>query len=152
MIHQVRTVWGDYLRPMLRRPKKIQIAALCHRDVEGVREIILITSRGTGRWILPKGWPIDGMDGAGSAMQEAWEEAGVKTGTTADAPIASYTYDKGLPGGWSIPVLTMVYPVAVETLSDSYPEVDERQRIWVSPKTAATMVDEPELQEILASF
>ncbi len=54
----------------------------------------MITSRDTGRWILPKGWPIDGLDEAGSALQEAWEEAGVKDGRIANAPIGTFDYQK----------------------------------------------------------
>ncbi|MFT4916896.1 MAG: 8-oxo-dGTP pyrophosphatase MutT (NUDIX family), partial [Yoonia sp.] len=110
------------------------------------------TSRGTGRWIIPKGWPIRGKNGSQSAMQEAWEEAGVREGTTGTTAIGSYTYDKQQSSGWSFPVETMVYPVAVETLEDEFPEVKHRERKWVSPRDAANLVQEPELKSILRNM
>ena len=152
MIHQLRSVWADYLQPMIKRPERIQLAALCY-DQEGPgKRILVVTSRGTGRWILPKGWPIEGLDSPGAALQEAWEEAGVRKGRPWQRPIGSYSYDKGLPGDWSVPVTTLVYPVRVEELARDYPEAPERQRRWVTPTEAADMVEEPELKGILASF
>lgn len=152
MKHQLKSVWSDYFQPMLKRPDRVQFAALCY-DADGPeKRIILITSRGTGRWILPKGWPIEGLDSPGAALQEAWEEAGVREGLPSQEPVGSYGYDKGLPGDWSIPVTTMVYPVHVEKLSETYPEAHERQRKWVTPAEAADMVNEPELKDILATF
>lgn len=152
MMHQFRSVWADYVLPMLKRPERIQFAALCY-DVDGSeKKILLVTSRGTGRWILPKGWPIEGLDSPGAALQEAWEEAGVKQGQPWLEPIGSYGYDKGLPGDWSVPVTTMVYPVRVVELAKSYPEAHQRQRRWVAPAEAADMVREPELRDILRTF
>ena len=152
MLHQLKVAWGDYLRPMLRRPKRLQVAALCHRDHGEARRVLLVTSRDTGRWILPKGWPIPGLDAPGSALQEAWEEAGVRSGRAEDTAIGTYTYEKGLDGGWSVPVETLVFPVAVERMAEDYPEVDQRERRWVTPAEAAEMVDEPELKAILRDF
>lgn len=149
MMDQIKVAWGDYVRPMLQRPKHLQVAALCYRDVKMGKQVLLITSRDTGRWIIPKGWPIRGLDASGAARQEAWEEAGVARGEAEDDAIGSYTYQKTYPEGWAVPVETLVFPVAVEELSDDFPEADERQRKWVSPVEAANMVREPELQSIL---
>lgn len=152
MKHVLKSVWSDFVQPMFRRPARVQFAALCY-DVEGPeKKILLITSRGTGRWIVPKGWPIDGLDSAGTALQEAWEEAGVRQGKPASEPLGIYHYEKGLREDWSVPVTTMVYPVRVIELSNDYPEVDQRTRKWVSPAEASELVDEPELKELLASF
>ena len=137
---------------MLRRPDRVQLAALCHDKDGPDKKILMITSRGSGRWIIPKGWPIRGLDSAGAVLQEAWEEAGIRKGEAASDPIGSYGYDKGLRGDWSVPVRTQVYPVRVIELSDDYPESHQRKRRWVTPAEAATMVDEPELSEILARF
>lgn len=152
MIHQLKSVWSGYVMPMLQRPDRLQVAALCHRGTGPDTEILLITSRGTGRWVLPKGWPIKGLDAAGSAMQEAWEEAGVRDGVTGDTPIGSFVYQKGLTGGWSVSVNTLVFPVEVKELRDDFPEAEQRRRNWVKPAQAATMVNEPELREILEAF
>jgi 8-oxo-dGTP pyrophosphatase MutT (NUDIX family) len=56
---------------------RTQFAALCYRVVKKKVKVLVISSRGTGRWIVPKGWPMDGKTPADAALQEAWEEAGV---------------------------------------------------------------------------
>lgn len=145
-------IWENILGPVLRRPKRQQVAALCYRGAGDSKEVLLVTSRDTGRWIIPKGWPMRGKDGPGSAMQEAWEEAGVREGTYAGDPIGTYTYDKRKDDGWSFPVETTVYPVAVERLEDKFPEVKQRKRRWFRPDEAAQLVHEPELKSILRSI
>jgi 8-oxo-dGTP pyrophosphatase MutT (NUDIX family) len=145
----LKSIWENFLGPLLQRPKRQQVAALCYRGSGDAKEVLLVTSRGTGRWIIPKGWPMRGKDGPGSAMQEAWEEAGVREATSAGDPIGSYTYEKHKDNGWSFPVETMVYPVSVEKLEDKFPEVQERTRKWFSPADAANLVQEPELKTIL---
>ncbi len=137
--------------PLLRRPKKLQVAALCHREFGGKREFLLITSRDTKRWIIPKGWPTRGLDSHETALKEAWEEAGVKTGNANRRPEGTYTYQKRQKTGWSFPIETLVYSVAVTEISDDYPEACERRRKWVSAEAAAKMVDEPELQKIFGT-
>ncbi|MEN9850080.1 MAG: hypothetical protein RL128_243, partial [Pseudomonadota bacterium] len=57
---------------------RTQYGALCWRMHRGKVEVLLITSRDTGRWVIPKGWPIDGLAPAQTAAREAWEEAGVE--------------------------------------------------------------------------
>ena len=152
MKQQIKSLWNGFVQPMLRRPEHVQFAALCY-DVEGPeKKILLITSRGTRRWILPKGWPIDGLDSHQVALQEAWEEAGVLRGKPWLKPLGSYHYRKGMRRGWSVPVNTIVYPVRTLELSDRYPEVEQRTRRWVSPSEAAELVGEPELKELLATF
>ncbi len=140
--------WSSVLEPMLQRPKKLQVAALCHRGEHACREYLLITSRDTKRWIIPKGWPIRGLQSNETALQEAWEEAGVKTGQAGTRAEGTYTYQKRQPSGWSFPVETLVYSVAVTEISEDYPEAHERERKWVSAEAASEMVDEPELQQI----
>ena len=130
-----------------------QVAALCHRqhDTKG-KEILLITSRDTGRWIIPKGWPIKGLDNAGSAAQEAWEEAGVIPDKEKLPKVGSYTYGKRLKNGDTLECETLVFEVPVRKLARDFPERAERKRKWVRPKDAARMVDEPELRLILKGF
>lgn len=135
--------------PLLRRPKRLQVAALCYRKEAGQKEVLLITSRGTGRWVLPKGWPIDGKNAAEAALQEAWEEAGVKNAEVSPDALGTYDYDKELKTGLPVRVETVVFPVKVKKLCDSFPEADERTRKWVTPQAAANMVNEPQLQALL---
>lgn len=148
----LRTTWDEYVVPMTQRPKRLQVAALCYRGTGDDTEVLLVTSRDTGRWIIPKGWMMRGLDARGAALREAWEEAGVRLGQSPDEPIGSYTYDKRLESGWSFPVETLVFPVEVEDLSDEFPECHQRQRRWVEPSKAASMVQEPGLKSILLAL
>jgi 8-oxo-dGTP pyrophosphatase MutT (NUDIX family) len=145
----LKKAWDDYLCPMLRRPKRLQVAALCYRSTDSGKDVLLITSRDTRRWIIPKGWPIKGLNARQAAVQEAWEEAGVKNEQGAGESIGSYFYQKRMSTGWSVPVEALVFPVKVQHLKDDFPEASERDRKWVSAAEAANLVNEPELQDIL---
>ncbi|MEP3329558.1 NUDIX hydrolase [Sedimentitalea sp.] len=148
-MHSVlNSVWEFFPGPLLQRPKRLQLAALCHRGEGADREYLLITSRDTGRWIIPKGWPIRGLKSNETALREAWEEAGVTASKADDEPIGVYTYDKRLASGWATPVETLVYSVSVGGLVDDFPESHQRRRIWVDAGTAAEMVNEEELKHI----
>jgi 8-oxo-dGTP pyrophosphatase MutT (NUDIX family) len=149
MRQYLKTSWAGVRRTVSEQPRSLQVAALCYRESTDGKQILLITSRDTKRWILPKGWPIEGLDGPASALQEAWEEAGVCNATITPEPLGTYSYDKRLSGGAILPVEATVYLTLVGTLAQSFPEVEERTRTWVSPAEAAKMVDEPELKAIL---
>jgi 8-oxo-dGTP pyrophosphatase MutT (NUDIX family) len=128
-----------------------QFAALCYRIVRDKPEILLITSRGSGRWIAPKGWPMDGKTPAESAAQEAWEEAGV-VGKAHNQCLGLYSYNKTMGQGVGLPCVALVYPVLVKSLVTDFPEKGQRRRKWFSPKKAAARVQEPELARILRDF
>lgn len=128
-----------------------QFAALCYRMEQGRLRILLTTSRGTGRWILPKGWPIDGLSPAQTAAREAWEEAGV-VGRVQDVCLGLFSYCKVTDMGGELPCVAMVYPVKVKTLAGRFPERGQRRRKWFSPKKAAARVQERELARILRDF
>lgn len=149
MASAIYRTWTELVRAFFRRPRRLQVAALCYRETSGHKEVLLISSRGTGRWIIPKGWPIDGKDAPGAALQEAWEEAGVRSGCVTKEAVGLYRYEKELSTGLPVPVETLVFAIEVEQMDADYPEAAERRRIWVSPSAAAGMVQEPELQEIL---
>ena len=129
---------------------RTQFAALPWRVSDGKPQVLLITSRDTGRWILPKGWPMQDETPADAAATEAWEEAGVK-GRVAPACIGIYSYDKTMEDG-SLPVAVAVFPVEVEKLAKRYPEAGDRRRRWFSRRKAAEKVAEPELRAILETF
>lgn len=152
MTRFLQMAWLEIFDPLLRRPKELQVAALCYRRRKSGKEVLLITSRDTGRWILPKGWLIDGLDAPAAALQEAWEEAGVKDGQVADDPIGSFEYQKRFAGGAEATCRTQVFTVEVGQLARNFPERQERQRKWVTPTKAAEMVDEPQLREMLRDF
>ena len=149
MMTILKNLWATVASAFGSPPKRQQVAALCYRGKGARKEVLLITSRDTGRWIIPKGWPMRGKDGPGSAMQEAWEEAGVKDATADTDPIGSYAYNKTSGSGLPMPVETLVYSVDVTGLENDFPEAGQRKRQWVSPQEAANLVDEPELKSIL---
>ncbi|HEX3366638.1 NUDIX hydrolase [Phenylobacterium sp.] len=134
------------------REPRSQFAALPWRlNVAGKVEVLLITSRETHRWVIPKGWPIKGKSSAKSAAQEAFEEAGVQ-GKISKRPVGSYAYDKRLKSGRLQRVRVAVYALYVETEADAYLELGQREKLWLSLSEAARRVDEPELMVLLATF
>ncbi len=147
-----QVLWTDLLRPLLRRPPYRQVAALCWREGERGREILLITSRGTGRWILPKGWPSNTVEGPEMALREAWEEAGVRRARVDETPVGRYRAEKHRDGGLVLPCEVDVYAAEMLDMRDDYPESGQRRRLWCRPVDAAAMVDEPGLSEILKRF
>lgn len=152
MVNLLKKAWEEVVQPMVQRPSRVQVAAICYQGKGADRKILMITSRETKRWILPKGWPIDGLDANAAAAQEAWEEAGVKAANIAPEPIGAYEYEKRLEGGATVACDTQVYAIEVAHLEDQFPEADERTRKWVQASQAAEMVDEPGLRDILLNF
>lgn len=128
-----------------------QIGALCWRPHGSGHEVLLITSRDTGRWIIPKGWLVQGLTAAGSAAREAWEEAGIE-GRPEEQALGYFAYRKGLDEGRAIPCVVEVFALKVDRLTDRYPEKGERRRKWFRPEKAAKKVDEPELRQLILSF
>ncbi|PJK11470.1 NUDIX hydrolase [Lysobacteraceae bacterium NML120232] len=133
------------------RPERLQVAALCLRVCEGRREVLLITSKRQGRWILPKGWPMAGSDLPGSAQQEAWEEAGARGRVRAE-PLGRYHYASVLVEDFTQPVEVVVFMMEDVELADGYPEASIRERRWWPLAEAAAEVEEPELAAILRSL
>lgn len=138
---------------MFRRPVREQYGALCYRlkKKRSAVEILLITSRDTGRWVIPKGWPMDGKSASAAAEREAWEEAGVKGKISAE-PIGSYHYMKGLPEGLKVDCLVRVYPLVVDDVFKNFPEKGERRAEWVECAEAASRVQEPGLKTLILAF
>ncbi|WP_106745657.1 NUDIX hydrolase [Yoonia maritima] len=129
---------------------RAQFAALCWRMHNDNIEICIVTTRNTGRWILPKGWPMHKQTPAQAAATEAYEEAGI-TGDAIDRCLGVYSYVKPLKSG-TAPIVVMVYPVHVRNVLSDWPEKGQRKRKWLSPKKAAKKLQEPELKRIVASF
>jgi 8-oxo-dGTP pyrophosphatase MutT (NUDIX family) len=132
-------------------PPERQVAALCWRKIKGRKEVLLITSRDTGRWVVPKGWPMKGLSDVQAAMREAWEEAGVRAEPDKARRAGQFFYDKALADGSVIPVVAHLYKVRLrkDDLADRYPEAGQRRRAWVPAKKAAKLVQEPDLKAIL---
>ena len=131
---------------MGRRPAAMQVGALCLQA--GSDRVLLITSRDTGRWIIPKGWPMAGRSLHGAAALEAWEEAGVR-GHVGRHEIGRYSYDKRQDSGYGVPVEVRVFLFHVTGLADDFPEAAQRSRRWFDAATAADLVAEPGLKSLL---
>lgn len=129
----------------------VQFAALCTRKKAGKREVLLITSRDTGRWVLPKGWQMTDRSAGETALAEAWEEAGVVGSLTGPA-LGSYLYPKFLAPGRAHACRVEVHPVRVTRLETDFPERRQRRRKWMSLKKAARAVAEPELSALLRAL
>lgn len=131
--------------------ERLQYAALCYRVSGGAPEVLLITSRDTGRWVIPKGWPIDGLSPAESAAREAFEEAGA-LGRVSEIALGLYGYPKQLDTGEMVHLMVAVFPLAVEACARDWPERGQRRLKWLSPRKAAAKVNEPELRALLRAF
>lgn len=149
----VVTRLASEIRLMMRRPERLQFAALCYRktDKKNGIEILLITSRGTGRWVIPKGWPMNGKLAHAVAEREAYEEAGVK-GKAEIKPLGTYSYLKGLDSGLEIPCKVQVHALKVSSFANNYKEKGQREMAWFSCEDAALRVMEPELKEMILAF
>lgn len=117
---------------------------------EAIR-ILLVTSRGTGRWVIPKGNIPPGATMHGAAAVEAEEEAGV-LGAVCPTPLGSYRYRKRRSNGASLMVDVEVFPLAVMEELPNWKESGERERRWFSLTEAADMVNEPDLRDLFRSF
>ena len=152
MNKRIGKTWPSLASRLALRPPAQQVAALCVREDAGEKQVLLITSRGTGRWIIPKGWPMRKKSNSEAALQEAWEEAGVKTGKVSKKSVGSYRYDKLHDDGHITPVEVDVFLVEVGKVVDDYPEAHERSRQWVTPSDAAKLVQEKDLKNLLLSL
>jgi 8-oxo-dGTP pyrophosphatase MutT (NUDIX family) len=133
------------------RPLRRQIAALPFRvRPDGRREVLILTSRETKRFVIPKGWPMKKKKKAEVAAIEAFEEAGVR-GTVGRKPVGRYTYWKRLKDSFAL-IRVVVYSLEVREDLGDWPERDQRQVSWLAPADAAILVDEPGLSRIIREF
>ncbi|WP_027056651.1 NUDIX hydrolase [Mesorhizobium erdmanii] len=139
----------------VRRAKKgeriRQVAAIPFRlNADGGIEVMLVTSRTTQRFIVPKGWPMKGKSGRKAAAIEAMEEAGV-LGKTLKEPAGTYSYWKRLTNRF-VRVDVIVYLLDVTEELVNWQEAKRRQRAWLAPADAAMLIDEPDLSTLVATL
>nr|WP_314260400.1 NUDIX hydrolase [uncultured Devosia sp.] len=126
-----------------------QVAALPWRvDKDGKLRILLVTSRTNGKWMLPKGWLMEGLAAHEAAEIEAREEAGV-AGTVSSSPIGSFHFLKLFDDGASLPAQATVFPLRVTSELKTWDEKKERDRRWMRPKEASRLAFEPDLKRFL---
>ena len=130
-----------------------QVGALCWRRHGKGIQVLLITSRDTGRWVIPKGGIVVGKSAGGSARLEAWEEAGVEGHLSAPAALGSFDYDKMLRNrSEALRCEVQVFQLRVDRLLAKFPEKDQRRRKWFKPAKAAAQVMEPALRALLEAL
>lgn len=131
---------------------RTQYAAICFRQAADRDdchiEILLITSRDSGRWVIPKGWPMRKKKPHQVASAEAWQEAGVR-GSAGKKMWGRYPYLKKMEDGELLPILVDVHLLQVAGMDDEFPERKERTLRWFSPADAASKVHEPDLADLI---
>lgn len=132
-------------------PCRVQVAALPWRLKGDDVEVMLVTSRGTGRWVLPKGWPESAEKLCDAAAREAAEEAGLSGGVS-EFEAGRFYYEKVLPSGLEWHCEVHVFPLEVDQVADKWPEMKKRKRRWFRAEDAAKLVAEPDLAELIARF
>lgn len=133
-------------------PLPIQTGALPWRLGPGNRaQVLLVTGRNSGRWMIPKGWPMRGKTLAKAAAQEAFEEGGVK-GTISTKPLGAFRHVKQHLIFRPLEVSILVHALAVKRELAKWPEDDERERRWFALEEAAESVDSQELRQLILEF
>jgi 8-oxo-dGTP pyrophosphatase MutT (NUDIX family) len=106
-------------------------------------KVCLVTSSNGKRWVIPKGVIESGQVAGETALQEAWEEAGL-VGTLTQEPLGSFLYDK-----WCGTCHVIVFLLQVTEVAQNWPETDLRQRLWLTPAGALERIDDPGLADIV---
>jgi predicted NUDIX family NTP pyrophosphohydrolase len=126
-----------------------QAGVIAYRVLDGKVQVLLMTSRDTGRWIIPKG-NINGRSTPSKAAEkEAYEEAGVKGTITSSIPLGIYTYSKKLESGEARAATVEVYLLRIKERLKKWPEKSERKLSWVSTKKAVGLIEEPGVVPLL---
>lgn len=147
----------DYFRKLIRqltvrglsaagRPIVRQVGAIPYTIVDNQVVFLIITSRGTGRWIFPKGELAEGQEPWATAAMEALEEAGVE-GEIERQPIGSYRTTKSVALRRTVIEVDM-YPLRVTRQHDRWEEMNHRHRHWVILPEAKRLLSEPRLAEL----
>lgn len=129
------------------RASNLQVAALPVRWTGGRPEMLLVTTRGTGRWTPPKGWPLGDAPSAECAAREAFEEAGV-SGRIEPEALGVFEYWKQTRRGRDV-LRVSAFVLHVDAMARDWPERAERKRAWFFPEVAAKLVGNEQLGALI---
>ena len=129
-----------------------QAGVIAYRIRRGEVQVLLMTSRDTGRWIIPKGNIKPGASPSKAAVQEAFEEAGIKGTIVSSTPFGMYTYYKKVGSAEVRAAAVEVFLLQVKEQLKKWPEKGERKLAWVSAKKAVELVEEPGVVPLLHSL
>lgn len=128
---------------------RLQIGALpFRRGRDGLQRFLLVTSRESRRWVIPKGWPMKGRKPFQAAAREAYEEAGLR-GQVGKRPLGYYLYEKRLKNLNAVVCQVKVFPLRVNKQLKHFPEKHQRELCWFTAAEAAEAVTEPGLAAII---
>jgi len=127
--------------------RQVGVLPIC-RGRDGVVKVLLVTSRESRRWVIPKGWPMKGLKPFEAAAQEAYEEAGLR-GEVGKRPLGYYLYEKRLKNLDAVTCKVKVFPLQVRKQLKRFPEAHQRELRWFTPVEAAEAVTEPGLAAII---
>ncbi len=128
-----------------------QYAALPYVIIGKQIEVLLITRRRSGRWIIPKGWPEDELPPHKLAALEAFEEAGLE-GRIEKNPIGRFTYVKQIDNDTKVTCLVDVFPLRVKMQYLDWPERNQRRQQWLKPAKASRLIGEKDLARLIEHF
>jgi 8-oxo-dGTP pyrophosphatase MutT (NUDIX family) len=109
-------------------------------------EILLVTSRTTGGWVVPKGSIEPELGPAESAVREGWEEAGVR-GELFEQVVGRFRYAK-----YGRRYVVALYPLRVTEVLEEWPEMGARERAWRTQAEAIAAVENSDLARALTAF
>jgi 8-oxo-dGTP pyrophosphatase MutT (NUDIX family) len=142
---------GQSLDPRAPGQARRQSAAVPLLGTGAALRVVLVTSRETKRWVVPKGWIEPNEAPHRSAAREAFEEAGLH-GEAEPEPLGLYAYPKRLSRGGAVTTEVLVFRFRVLRLLHDWPERKERERRLFTPHAAAALVAEPGLAALLRSL
>lgn len=147
----LRPAWVHRILTVFSEPPRRQVAALCYRKQKGKLEVMLVTSRGRGRWILPKGWTDLEKAAHETAATEAFEEAGI-IGSARRKPFARFRSEKLMDTGLSVPTNVDVFLLKVDKQKSEFPESGQRKLAWMPIAKAIERTDDPGVRKVLQLF
>lgn len=135
------------------RAIRVQYGVLPYTLTEvGSLQIVLVTTRQTRRWIIPKGWPIKGLKPPQSAAREAYEEAGVR-GKVGAKSIGVFSCEKRMEESGVVTLCEVqVFPMPVKRQLEAWPEAHQREAQWFEARNALAAVKIDGLRELIKSF
>jgi adenylate cyclase len=113
--------------------KDFRLGAMPYRFVDDKLEVLLITARACGHWILPKGMPESDLSRAETAALETFEEAGAE-GRVDPLTCRACPLHSG--------EICLIYPIEVETMipEKKWHEAAIRRREWLPVEEACKRV------------
>ena len=141
-----RPLQRSHTLPISRVPPAPQSGVIPYRRAGEEVEILLITSSRRRRWTIPKGYVKTGLSPVISALEEAWEEGGIR-GIVSEAPVGHYLYTKR-----ALLLSVEVFSLRVEETHDVWPERWKRRRVWMPLAESIEAIEEPGLRQVLDQF